>query len=309
LAILFVSAVDRIELWRPALEVALPGLELRVHPAIGDPRDIDCAIVWSPPRGLLASLPNLKLIASLGAGVDHLLADPDLPRDVPLVRLSDPDLVVSMRDYVLDAVLRLHRQGLVYAAQQREAVWRAHRQPSPGERRVGILGLGRLGSAVAETLRDHGFRMAGWSRGPKALADIVCFAGEDGFAALLARSEILICLLPLTAETTDCLDAAAFAKLPRGAGLINVGRGRHVVEPDLLAALDVGQLSYAILDVFREEPLPPTHPFWRHPRIVVTPHVAAFTNPETAAPLIAENIRRARDGRPLLDRVDPARGY
>ncbi len=240
---------------------------------------------------------------------DHLLGDPALPRHVPIMRMVDPYMTAAMTEHVVTQVLRLHRRDLTYLAQQRDCVWHEHAQPNAGERRIGFLGLGALGSDAAQKLAALGFAVAGWSRAPKTIAGIESFHGDAGFAALLARTDILVCLLPLTAATEGILDRRAFALLPRGAAIVNVGRGRHLVEEDLLAALDEGQIGAAALDVFRTEPLPADHPFWRHQRIIVTPHIAGATHPPTAAGIIAENLRRLRRGQPLLYLMDPAREY
>ena len=309
MTLLFYSTVDSAARWRAQLERLTGELDIRVWPEIGDPADIDYALVWRPEPGLLAALPNLKLILSLGAGVDHLLGDPQLPRHLPIVRLVDPHMTAAMSEYVTLQVLRLHRGDLDYRAQQQAKEWRELDQKNAADRRVGILGFGELGQDAARKLRALGFDVAGWSRSEKTAAGIACHAGAAGLPRLLACSEILVCLLPLTAETEGILNARTLTLLPRGAALVNAARGAHLVEEDLLAALASGQLSGAVLDVFHEEPLPAGHPFWHHPRIVVTPHVAAFTNPQTAAPIILDNIRRFEAGRPLLNRVDPARGY
>jgi glyoxylate/hydroxypyruvate reductase A len=308
MALLFYSTSDSASRWKAALATAIPELDVRVWPEIGDAREIRYALVWRPPEGLLASLPNLGLVLSLGAGVDHIFADPKLPA-VPVARLVDPHMVEAMSEYVLLQVLRLHRQDVFYMAQQRRGEWLEHVQPNAGERRVSILGLGMFGSDAARKLAALGFDVAGWSRTEKRLPGIVSFHGPEGLDALLARTDILVCLLPLTAETEGILSASLFARLPRGAAIVNAGRGAHLVEEDLIPALDSGQLSAAVLDVFRTEPLPMTHPFWRHERIVVTPHVAAATNPATASLVVADNIRRARAGEQIRDVVDPARGY
>jgi glyoxylate/hydroxypyruvate reductase A len=309
MALLFYSAVDSAALWRQQIERLRPGLAMRVWPDVGDPAEIDYALVWRPEPGLLAALPNLKLILSLGAGVDHILADPLLPRHVPIVRLVDPYLSAAMSEYVALQVLRLHRRDLDYQRQQQARIWRALEQKNAGERPVGILGFGEIGQAAGRKLRALGFPVAGWSRRAKTLAGFSTFAGWEELPQLLARAEILVCLLPLTSATEGILCARTFAALPPGAGLVNAGRGGHLVEADLIAALDAGQLSAAVLDVFREEPLPPEHPFWHHPRIVITPHVAGVTNPATAAPIIVDTIRRFESGQPLRNRVDPERGY
>ncbi len=309
MALLFQSSIDSAERWSAELHRLLPDLEIRVWPQIGNAGEIDVALVWRPPAGLLASLPNLKLIAALGAGVDHVLGDPLLPAGVPVMRLIDPYMTAAMSEYVQLQVLRLHRQDPVYLAQQRERVWRAWPQPNAAGRRVGVLGMGELGRDAALKLSVLGFDVAGWSRTERRLPGIVCFHAAEGLRALLARSEILVCLLPLTPATEGILDARLFAGLPRGAAIVNCARGLHLVEADLVAALDSGQLSAAVLDVFRDEPLPPQHPFWSDPRILITPHVAAATHAPTAAPVVADNLRRLRQGRPLLHLVDRERGY
>jgi glyoxylate/hydroxypyruvate reductase A len=309
MALLFCSSIDSAARWRGQLDRLLPGLAVRVWPDIGDPAEIDYALVWRPERGLLAALPNLKLILSLGAGVDHILDDPELPRHVPIVRLIDPYLTDAMSEYVALQVLRLHRQDLDYQAQQKARTWRERDQKNAAERPVGILGFGEIGQAAGRRLRALGFPVAGWSRRERTLEGFATFAGRQGLPRLLARAEILVCLLPLTEATQGILCARNFALLPPGAGLVNAGRGGHLVEEDLIPALEAGQLCGAALDVFRDEPLPPGHPFWSHPRILVTPHVAGITNPATAAPIIAATIRDFESGRPLSHRVDPARGY
>ena len=309
MAVLFRSTPAATERWRPLLAALLPEHEIRYWPDIGDKAAIDYALVWQPEPGLLASLPNLKLIFGLGAGVDHLLGDPALPKDVPIVRLVDPYMTDAMSEYVTLSVLRLHRQDLDYLAQQREAVWLERDQKNAAERPVGILGFGALGQNAAKKLRALGFPVSGWSRGPRDVAGFATYAGPAGLAALLAASEILVCLLPLTADTAGILNAGLFARLPRGAGLVNAGRGGHLVEADLIPALDSGQLSGAVLDVARTEPLPAAHPFWRHKRIILTPHIAAETHPPTAAPIIREAIGRFEAGLPVANLVDRARGY
>jgi len=309
MAILFRSTPASTARWRSLLGALLPDHEIRYWPEVGDKAAIEYALVWQPEPGLLAALPNLKLIVGLGAGVDHLLRDPLLPTAVPIVRLVDPYMTDAMSEYVVLSVLRLHRQDLDYLAQQRAGIWEEREQKNAAERTVGILGFGTLGQDAGRKLKALGFEVAGWSRGEKEIAGFKTFAGPAGLSTLLARSEILVCLLPLTGETAGILSAAAFARMPRGAGLVNAGRGGHLVEADLIPALDSGQLSGAVLDVVGEEPLPPGHPFWRHPRIILTPHVAAETHPPTAAPIIREAIRAHAAGLPVANLVDLARGY
>jgi glyoxylate/hydroxypyruvate reductase len=309
MAILFQSTPASAARWRPFLVEAWPARDLRFWPEIGDKSAIDYALVWHPEPGWLASLPNLKLILSLGAGVDHILRDPELPAGVPIVRLVDPYMTRAMSEYVALQVLRLHRQDFAYRAQQAVAEWREHAQKNAAERTVGILGFGQLGQDAAATLKALGFDVAGWSRSGRAVPGFSTYGGAAGLDALLARSEILVSLLPMTAETEGMLNADLFARLPCGAGLVNAGRGRQLVEADLVAALDSGQISAAVLDVFRDEPLPASHPFWRHPRIVVTPHVAAETNPPTATAVFAQAIEDFEAGRPVANVIDRAQGY
>jgi len=309
MALLFCSSVDSAARWRAHLARLTSELDIRVWPDVGDPAAIEYALVWRPEPGLLASLPNLRLILSLGAGIDHILCDPQLPREAPIVRLVDPYLTAAMSEYVVLQVLRLHRRDQDYRAQQQAGIWRELPQKNAGERPVGILGFGEIGQDAGRKLAALGFPVSGWGRTERKVAGFAAYAGAEGLPQLLGGTEILVCLLPLTAETEGILCARNFAALPRGAGLVNAGRGGHLVEEDLIPALDSGQLSAAALDVFRDEPLPPGHPFWSHPSILVTPHIAGITNPATAAPIVLDNIRRFEQGRPLLNQVDPAQGY
>jgi glyoxylate/hydroxypyruvate reductase A len=309
MAILFKSTPASQARWRPYLTAAWPKRDIRYWPEIGDKAAIDYALVWHPEPGLLASLPNLQLIVSLGAGIDHILRDPRLPPGVPILRLVDPHMTEAMCEYIALQVLRLHRRDVDYRAQQAAGEWREHPQKNAAERTVGILGFGTLGEAAGRTLRALGFDVAGWSRSAKEVPGFTTFAGTAGLGQLLARSEILVCLLPMTPETEGILNGDLFARLPRGAAIVNAGRGRHLVEADLLAALASGQLSAAVLDVFRDEPLPPSHKFWRHQRIIVTPHVAAETHPPTATAIIAAAIEDFAAGRAIPNLVDRERGY
>ncbi len=306
---LFVSKSDRGDWWSRELTDRMPALDVRVWPDAGDLGDIEYLIVWKPPAGLLARFPNLRAVLSLGAGVDHLLADPALPAGVPICRVVDDGLTSRMQEFVLMAVLNHHRRAPTYRAQQQRGDWQEHYQPPAAERVVGIMGLGVLGQACGAVLVGQGFAVSGWSREPKQIEGMCCYHGAAGLTSFLAASEILVCLLPLTPETENILDARLFAQLPDGASLINVARGDHLVEGDLLAALDSGRMAHATLDVFRSEPLPQGHPFWSHPRITITPHVASISDPRSVADQIIENIRRAGLGETLLNQVDPVRGY
>jgi len=230
--------------------------------------------------------------------------------DLPLVRMVEPGLTEGMTEYICLHVLRWHRDAPVYEAQQRERLWRQmSHQRLARERKVGILGLGTLGRDAAAALTALRFDVAGWSRTPKEVPGIECFHGPDQLGPFLARTEILVCLLPLTAETRGLLDRNLFQALPRGAVVINAARGQLLIEEDLLAALDAGHLTGATLDVFQTEPLPENNPLWTHPKVTVTPHIAAITQARTGVQQVAEGVRRHRDGRPLLNLVDRRRGY
>ena len=295
--------------WREMFLELDPSLEVRVWPDVGDPAGVDVAFAWRTQPGDLARYPNLRAVFSLGAGVDGMLADPAFPRQVPLVRMVDPNLGMLMTEYVLAAVLRHHCELDHYHRLQQAGRWEKRVRPSAGERVVGIMGLGELGTRAAVALRGLGFNVRGWSRRIRTVPGVETCAGDAGLSALLASSQILVCLLPLTAQTRGILSASTFARMPRGSCLVNAARGGHVVDADLVAALDAGHLSSATLDVFETEPLPAGHPFWTHPRILITPHIASVTSLPTAAALVIENLKQWRAGGTLRNVVDPDRGY
>ncbi|MEZ5824683.1 MAG: glyoxylate/hydroxypyruvate reductase A [Geminicoccaceae bacterium] len=309
MALLWYSNDDDPQSWGEALRRLEPDLDMRIHPDMGDTDEIDTALVWLPPPGLLANLPNLKAIFSLAAGVDAMLRDPSLPANVPLCRMIDRSLTDGMTEFVLTQVLRYHRDMHLYAAQQRRAEWKLHLPRPPFERRIGIMGLGELGTATAKRLVANGFAVSGWSRSPREIEGVTCHAGKDAFERFLGEAEIVVCLLPLTAETEGLLDGRFFAALPEGAFLIHVGRGRQLVPEALLAALESGRLAAATIDVTPVEPLDPGSPLWRHPGIDLTPHAASYCHPATAAENVIGNLRRLRRGEPLAGVVDRERGY
>lgn len=309
MTILFHSPIHDPDLWIDALQPALPGEDIRPLAEIGDKAGVDAAIVLAPPRGLLASLPNLKFVQNLGAGVDGLLNDPSYPRHLPLARMVDDGLANKMAEYVVLHALRYHRQVEAMQFNQRNKVWRWLPPVDASERCIGIMGMGELGMAAAKRLRGFGFQVVSWSRRLKAIDGVASFHGEDQLEGFLRHCQMLVCLLPLTPETNGIINRRTLSLLPRGAYVINAGRGGHVVEHDLLHALDNDYIAGATLDVFAEEPLRQDHPFWVHPKVTVTPHNAADVIPSRVAPYVAENIQRLRDGRPLLRLVDMTRGY
>ncbi len=307
--IAFVTSEGDPERWLPSLRKALPQDRFFTWPEVPRPDTIEVALVAKPPPGELAKFTGLKLIQSMWMGVDGLLADATLPRHVPIARMVDPGMVAAMGETVLAHVLDWHRHFYRYRAQQTAREWKMLPQHMACDRTVGLLGLGELGAACAARLVPIGFKVIGWSRRPKDLPGVECFHGDEGFATVLARSGAIVCLLPLTAQTQGILNARHLAQLPQGACVINVARGAHVVENDLRAALDSGHLTHAWLDVFETEPLPEAHPFWTHPGVTITPHIAALTEPRTSLAVVVENIERARRGEAALHGVDPSAGY
>ena len=300
--ILFASEVEKPEIWLPQLERALPNDKF----FLAAQNDIDVALVATPPAGTLEKLRGAKLIQSLWMGVEKLLTDPAYPKGVPLARLVDPGMVAAMSETVIAHVLDWHRHHYQYRRQQRERRWYRRGQFLAQDRTVGLLGLGELGTDAARKLLAIGFNVAGWSRRPKMLAGVKCFTD---LAAMLALTDALVCLLPLTPQTRGILNAKTLGAIREGGCVINVARGAHLVRDDLIAALDSGQLAHAYLDVFEPEPLPKDDPLWNHPAVTITPHSAALTDPRTAMPKIVENIERVRRGEPALNLVDFTAGY
>lgn len=273
------------------------------------PETIDWAVVWKPPPGTLGRLTNLRCVFSLGAGVDNVLADGSFPTGVPLSRVVDPYLTAGMSEYVVLHVLAAHRDLPRSDAAQREGRWDHFFVARANETRVGILGLGELGLDAARKLMPFGYRIASWTLTRKSEPGVESFAGLDELPAFLARTQILVCLLPLTPETRGILNATTLAQLPRGVRLINAARGAHVVDAELIAALDRGHIDFATLDVFDPEPLPESSPLWRHPRVRITPHTASLTDARSVALAMVESMARIRRGAPPLNLVDISRGY
>ncbi len=296
---------------RPALRGLSPHIDIRTADQLGDPADIEAAVCWNPPAGALARLPSLRLVQSIGAGVDHILRDPSLPRSVPVCRVLDPGMAASISAYVAWAVIHRQRHFDRYLASRAQRRWQEEPIIPPSRHRVGLAGLGWLGSACASVLAASGYDVRGWRRGPGRTAPvgIAVYHGTDQLDAFLEGCDTLVCLLPLTRETEGFLDAERLARLPRGAHVVNVGRGAHVVEADLLAAIASGQVAAATLDAFADEPLPADHPFWAETRITITPHIAGRTDLEVIAAQTLENLAVVRAGRRPAASIDPLRGY
>lgn len=307
MAFLYKSDPVRGAVWARIFAERLPHLPFRLWPDTGPAEEVRFMAAWTPPEDL-ARFRNLELLFSVGAGVDQLDLGA-IPPGLPVVRMIEPGLVAGMVEYVTLSVLALHRGLPAYLERQRRGIWQADRVLPAGARRVGVMGLGVLGRAVLERLGTFGFPLSGWSRSRHALPGIASHAGTAELPTFLAGCDILVCLLPLTPNTRGLLDAGLFAALPRGACVVNAGRGGHLVLADLLAALESGQVAAAVLDVTEPEPPPPGHPVWSHPRIWLTPHVASATQPEGGAEAVIANIERHLRGEAPAGLVDRGRGY
>jgi glyoxylate/hydroxypyruvate reductase A len=308
-AMMFYSKFDTAEDWRDCLQRAMPGLDFRVWPDTGDPTEIESALVWKAPAGEMRKYPNLKLIVNIGAGVDYILKDATLPPSVPIMRIVDPEMNRMMAQYVLLAVLRYHRDFPVFEKAQRERRWHYVHPREAAATSVGIMGLGHLGTLAASELLRQGFRVAGWSRTPKTVEGVDSFHGAAQLKDFLARTQILVLMMPFTPQTDGIVGRDVLYALPRGARLVNVGRGQLVDDDALVAAIRDGQIGGATLDVFRTEPLPADHPYWGLEQVTITPHLASIAVPHSAADQIADNLRRLRAGQALLNVVDRGRGY
>lgn len=284
----------------------LPGVKIELWHQALDCTDVEFVLAWNPPSSIWQQLPQLKAISSYGAGVDGLLSHPNLP-EVPVTRIVDPQLAVSMSEYVLHAIGFFKLRFNQYLVNKSSQFWKPRRAKAGNK--VGILGLGQLGRAVSAKLVASGFEVSGWSRSPKSISGVRCYSGDNGLTSMLGSLDYLVCLLPLTADTEGVLNKSLFEQLPSGAVLINVARGAHLNEADLIAALDNEHLAGAALDVFCVEPLPSVHDFWRYPNILLTPHVSAVTNIDTACRQIADNYLRLKSGDALLNEVDRKLGY
>jgi len=308
--IIFASSHDiDPALWIDPLSQAVPGAQVvpwrAGEPAVG----AEAAVVWNPPAELFERERGLRVAFNLGAGVDGLFRLPTLPPQLPIVRLEDAGMAVQMAEYAAQALVRASRQFDDYAAQQRERRWLPLPELDRTQWPVGVLGLGVMGARVAQTLAGLDYPVAGWSRSGKAPAGVQAFAGMDALPDFLARTRVLVNTLPLTDETRDLLRRDTLSRLLPGAHLINMGRGQHLVEEDLLALLESGHVAGATLDVFRQEPLPADHPFWTHPRVTVTPHVAALSLRRETIAQVADKIRRFMRGEPVSGQVARQRGY
>lgn len=300
---------ERETQWRAAFEKQAPEVEFRTWPDWDPGCHAEFALVWQPPRGELARQPTLEAIFSVGAGIDHLASDPDLPRGVPVIRMVDTTLNAGMSEFVVMSVLHHHREMTRYAQQQQQHRWQTHDPVPASLRSVGIMGAGVLGRDALSKLQPFGFELRSWGRSAQVIPGVRHYHDESGLDGFLDDLDILVCLLPLTRSTQGILCKRTFSRLSDGAALISVGRGEHLVEKDLVNALDSGKIGAATLDVFNEEPLPETNLLWSHPGVVLTPHIASMTSPYTAVTGILDQINGYRQGIPFRHVVDLDRGY
>lgn len=309
MSLLFIAPNRDMSSWEDALTEIDPNVDIEVWPNVEDKKRVQFAVCWDQPKHVLDQYPNLKAVSSLGAGTDHLLQDESLPNSVAICRVVSPSLIQQMKEYVLGATLNIQRNFVHYIRQKDRGKWQAHKHPLSRNLQVGVMGLGKLGRPVAQQLAKMGYRVSGWSRTSKKVTDVQTFAGSEELGPFLNNTQILICLLPLTDETKDILDLDLFKKLKRPGWIINVARGEHLVDEDLIYALDSNFLQGAWLDVFSEEPLPEKHAFWNRTNIIVTPHIASITQPVEVAEQILDNYKRALSGMELNYKVDREKGY
>ena len=308
MTLLYKADAERGRAWQALFAEHAPDIEVRLWPDVGDPADIRYVFAWIPPDNLNERFPNLQVVFATSAGIDQFDLQA-LPPEVPVVRMLDPGIPRAIVEYATLAVLNLHRDIPLFLNQQRQHQWLLGTPLTPRERRVGVMGLGNLGRSVLEHLRGYGFDLRGWARSARAIEGVRCFSGQAQLLEFLGECDILVCLLPLTDDTRHILDVRTLAALPSGASLINLGRGGHINEEHLLAALDSGHLSHAVLDVMEDEPPSPDHPFWQHPKVWLTPHVGAVTLPQSGFSVLLENIRAHERGESMHGLVDKSQGY
>jgi len=306
MSIAIISPGRDVSSWVKSFKKADPSIDIQIFPDIRDKESVELVILWQHPKGILKEFPNLKLICSMGAGVDHILSDPEIPITLPITRIVDPGLTVPMTNYVVMATLNYQRQLYRYQSNQKKKVWDMTNPEF--EIQVGVMGVGALGSDVISKLKMLGFPVFGYGNSPKTDTDYPYFYGDE-LPQFLNNVNLIVCMLPLTPRTENILNLDFFRKCNKGTYIINVARGNHLVEGDLVTAIGEGIISGAFLDVFRQEPLPQEHPFWNSDKITVTPHIASVTNPNSAIPQIIENYKRIKDKKQLLNQINPILGY
>jgi glyoxylate/hydroxypyruvate reductase A len=305
MSVIVISPGRDPEAWVQELKNQHPGMKIIAYPEEHAKEEVEYAVTWKHPRGIFKNYPNLKVIASMGAGVDHITSDPEIPENVTITRIIDDQLTIDMSAFVLALVMN-HLRDLSF--HHNHTSWEQTDYLRIEDQHIGVMGVGVLGSAVVKTLTNVGFEVSGWATQPKPDAAITIY-GEDQLDEFLSQTNILVCLLPLTQQTENILNKELFQKLPKGAYIINVARGQHLVEHDLIEMVDTGHLSGASLDVFRKEPLPAEHPFWKNPKIRISPHIASVTDPRSVVPQLVQNYVRMTEGKPLKNIVKRQKGY
>jgi glyoxylate/hydroxypyruvate reductase A len=301
---------EDMEVWSNGLQKAMPEIDIKVYPDDGDVNEVEFAVVWKHPRGILKKYPNLKAILSLGAGVDHIISDPDLPEGLPIIRLVDKKLTHEMCLHALHWVLHFHSDQYLYRSQQLKRQWIQQSSIQTEDRTIGIMGLGNIGRSIGELLVTQSFNVIGWGANQKSsLTDIKYYYGQDQLSDFLGRTNILINVLPLTSDTTNIITKKELSLLPKDSFIINIGRGGIINEDDLLTLLDEGHIKAAALDVFAQEPLPENNSLWNHPSVYITPHIAGQSNPNSAGQTISENIYRIQKGELPYPIYSRANGY
>lgn len=309
MSLLLIAPNRDMRRWKNALLNVDSNLDVEIWPNVGNNQRVQFAVTWRHPKHVLARYPNLKAISSLGAGVNHILEDETVPEKIPLCRVVSPSLTRQMKEYVFAAVLNHQRNWLTYHRQKKQGLWQEHHHTAARDISIGVMGLGALGKPIATALATFGYQTAGWARSGKKIDGVQTFSGADELDNFLGRTSILVCLLPLTDETKGILDLDVFKKLQHPGYLINVARGDHLVEEDLIYALDKNWMAGACLDVFSEEPLPEKHPFWNRPNVMITPHISSITQPDEVAEQIADNYKRVLSGIEPEHMVDRTKGY
>ena len=301
---------EDMDVWSNGLKETMPEMDVRVYPDEGDVNEVEYAVVWKHPRGILNKYPNLKAILSLGAGVDHIISDPELPEGLPIVRLVDKKLTHEMCLHSLHWVLHFHSDQYLYRIQQQSREWIQQSSVQSEDRTIGIMGLGNIGKAIGDSLINLDFKVVGWGARPKeSLGGIEYYCGHEQLADFLSQTDILINVLPLTEDTKNILTKIELAFLPKESFIINIGRGGIINESDLLTSLDSGHITAVALDVFAQEPLPENNSLWDHPSVYVTPHIAGQSNPGSAAQTIADNIRLIEKGETPYPIYSHSSGY
>lgn len=309
MSIVIVSDLADAEPWVKAIKKDAPNVMVATHSQLNDFSGIEFALAWNHPPGIFMQFPNLKTISSMGAGVDHLLKDSDIPLKVNIVRIIDPLLSQDMFEFALAVIMGRTKNLVHFRENQLQKIWKKKRYQRMADVKIGVMGTGIIGNHVAENLAKVGFYVSGWSRTEGHPAAYHKFYGTNQLQEFLANTDFLVCLLPFTPETSGILNKNTLSMLPVGAWLVNLGRGPLLIDEDLISLLDAGHLAGANLDVFHQEPLPENHPFWAHPKVYITPHIASLTDPESVAPQIVENYYRTVRNQPLLNQVDREKGY